>query len=204
MKTCQIIFALSLLCLFTGTLELNTAEAQAQRTVLCLRPDGETIVAKRRCRPNRGESRLSFSALQGNQGDQGIQGEEGPQGLQGETGPQGETGVDGSVGNSVVLCWGSINMDNDTVISFGGNGTTNVTTAPGAFAARKINTCIGNYPGITAESLTILATMQGPNASISMGVGIGTVSADSSEIEVETISGDADEIISFVVFGETS
>jgi len=201
MKTSYIFIALSSLCLLVGTFELHEAEAQAQRTVLCLRPDGETVVAKRRCLPRRGESRLSFSDLKGNQGEQGIQGEEGPQG---EQGSQGETGADGSVGNSVVLCWGTINMDTDTVISFGGNGTTNVTTAPGAFAARKINTCIGSYPGITAESLTVLATMQGTNASISMGVGIGTVSADSSEIEIETISGDSDEIISFVVFGETS
>ena len=116
----------------------NTQSAEA--AILCLGADGETVTSvKREKRCNRkGGTRLTYTALKGNQG---------------EPGPAGEDG------SSTILCFAKVQADG-TVVSFGGNGTTSVTAAPGLDGVYVV-TCAGKYPGITsADDIHGFATSQ--------------------------------------------
>jgi len=73
----------------------------------------------------------------------------------GATGATGVTGVTGPAGPSQLLAFAHVQISDDTILGFGGAGTTGVTSS-----GTQV-TFTGNYPaGITADKLVVLMTAQ--------------------------------------------
>ena len=142
----------------------------------------------------------------GSNGTSGSSGASGPTGPSGATGITGATGATGPLGNSVILCYAKINAATDTVISFGGNGTTNVTTAEVGSANENTVTCTGNYPGISSFSDIYvygnLLKLSAGNATVAIEP--ATSSANATTLSLRVWTGDGDEQFNIMVVGELS
>ena len=132
--------------------------------------------------------------------------------LKGDTGSQDPTGTDGSVGaqgpqgDSVILCFAKIDADTDTVLSFGGLGTTGVSTAESGGSNQNTVTCTGNYPGITSFSDIYVYGNLLKTGAINSGVTIDPAasSANATTFSLKVWTDDSDEEFNILVIGETS
>ncbi len=143
----------------------------------------------------------------GASGAKGDTGASGPAGSTGPAGADGVDGIDGVDGDMNVLCYARIDMDTDTVTSFGGNGTTNVSAVQAGGINLNTVTCTGSYPGVSSLNDLVLFANQSTNASTPPGptvIDLSSSSASSSSIVVHVRSSDGDEHYNILVLGPTS
>lgn len=131
----------------------------------------------------------------------------GAKGDKGDTGDTGSPGTPGADGDMNILCYARVDMDTDTVTTFGGNGTTSVSAVQGGSINLNTVTCNGTYPGVSSLNDLVLFANQSTNASSPPGptvVDLSSSSASSSQIVVHVRTSDGDEHYNILVLGPTS
>jgi hypothetical protein len=118
---------------------------------------------KARC-PNGTELLVDTTTLVGPKGDSGPTGATGATGGAGATGSTGPAGTNGVDGDLNILCYARVDMDTDTVTTFGGNGTTGVVAAPDAHMNDRIVTCSGSYPQVVSMNNLVVFVSQAVNS----------------------------------------
>lgn len=141
-------------------------------------------------------------------GTLGPTGPVGPTGTSGVSGATGPTGPTGPSADLAILCYATVNMDTDTVTTFGGSGTTGVAAQEDGSSNSNRVTCTGSYPGISGLSdLTVLATQStnsgGPPPADAV-IDLDASSASTSQIVVRVNTSDGDENYNVLVLGPSS
>ncbi len=134
----------------------------------------------------------------------GAPGERGVTGPTGATGPAGSNGTDGDLN---ILCYATVNMDTDTVTTFGGNGTTGVIALQNGGMNNNLLTCNGSYPGVSSLNDVSIFVTQSTNSSVPVAASVADLdgsSASGSQIAVTVRTSDGNEHYNVLVLGPSS
>lgn len=147
--------------------------------------------AAKKC-PRGTELLLDTSELVGAPGERGV------------TGPAGSNGTDGDLN---ILCYATVNMDTDTVTTFGGNGTTGVIALHNGGMNNNLLTCNGSYPGVSSLNDVSIFVTQSTNSSVPVAASVADLdgsSASGSQIAVTVRTSDGNEHYNRLVLGPSS
>ena len=153
--------------------------------------------------PRGTELLLNTGALVGPAGETGPAG---PTGATGATGPAGSNGINGDLN---ILCYARVNMDTDTVTTYGGNGTTGVVAVQnGGSPNDNTITCSGSYPGVSSLNDIVMFVSQSSNSSgggpADSVIDLDGSSASTSQIALQVRTSDGDEHYNVLVLGPSS